>query len=145
MEPTDQLMHQLYQTTRAISKSLNHMLESQGLFSSEWTIIKVIKEQGSMSQTSLANYLNIEPAAISKSLFKLEQKGLIERRIGTDKREKSVLLTDAAVGKYPIWIEVVARHRKQMLGEMSKEHQKELFLGLKTLYLNAQRDVGSPE
>jgi len=121
------------------------MLESQGLFSSEWTIIKVIKEQGSMSQTSLANYLNIEPAAISKSLFKLEQKGLIERRIGTDKREKSVLLTDAAVGKYPIWIEVVARHRKQMLGEMSKEHQKELFLGLKTLYLNAQRDVGSPE
>ncbi|MBP2643044.1 MAG: transcriptional regulator, MarR family [Firmicutes bacterium] len=145
MEATDRLMHQLYQTTRAISKSLNRMLEVYGLFSSEWTIVKIIKEKGSMSQASLANYLNIEPAAISKSLLKLEQKGIIERKVGYDKREKSVALTERAVQQYPLWREVVDRHREQMLGEITSEKQKELFLLLKTLFLNAQQKENTLE
>ncbi|MBP2652937.1 MAG: transcriptional regulator, MarR family [Firmicutes bacterium] len=140
METTDRVMHQLYQTTRIISKSVNKMLESHGLFSSEWTIIKVIKERGSMSQATLANYLNIEPAAISKSLFKLEKKGIVERRAGSDKREKAVFLTEAALQQYPIWQDVVARNRKQVFNELSAEDQNQLYMLLKAIFRSAKHE-----
>ena len=92
IELSDRVIHQLYQTTRAMTKSLNQLLEAYGLFSSEWTVINSIKLHGEMTQSALADYLNIEPAAISKSLSKLEKKGFIERRTGEDKREKYVFL-----------------------------------------------------
>ena len=41
---SDRLIHQIYQTTRAMTKSINQLLEVYGLFSSEWTIINSIKQ-----------------------------------------------------------------------------------------------------
>ena len=109
-----------------MTKSLNQLLEAYGLFSSEWTIINSIKIHGEMTQSALADYLNIEQAAISKSLGKLEKKGLIERRIGMDKREKYVLLSQAAIKQYPEWCRVIAEHREQILSPLQEEEQKGL-------------------
>ena len=102
------------------------MLEVYGLFSSEWTIINSVKVHGEMTQSALADYLNIEQAAISKSLGKLEKKGLIERRIGMDKREKYVLLSQTAIKQYPAWSRVIAEHREQILSHLQEKEQKEL-------------------
>ena len=126
IELSDRLIHQLYQTTRAMTKSLNQLLEVYGLFSSEWTIINSIKIHGEMTQSALADYLNIEQAAISKSLGKLEKKGLVERRIGRDKREKYVLLSQTAIKQYPEWCRVIAEHREKILSPLQEEEQKGL-------------------
>ena len=107
MKTTDNVIRQLYQTTRIISARLNQILEPYGIHNSEWTIIAAIKQKDAMSQVALANYLNIEPPAISKSLVNLERKGLIERKEGTDKREKTVSLSEAALRQYPQWEKVV--------------------------------------
>ena len=136
LETSDRLMHQLYQTTRAISKNLNYLLGEYGIFSSEWTILKMIKEKGNMSQVALSSYLNIEPAAISKSLVKLEKKGFVERKVGTDKREKNIYLTATALEQYPLLIQIVAKHREQTLAALSQSQQKELIVLLKTMYAN---------
>lgn len=104
------------------------MLEAYGLFSSEWTIINSIKRHGEMTQSALADYLNIEPAAISKSLGKLEKKGLIERRTGEDKREKYVFLSQTALRQYSEWSRVIAKHREQTLAALQEEEQKGLTL-----------------
>lgn len=136
LETSDRLMHQLYQTTRAISKNLNYLLGEYGIFSSEWTILKVIKEKGNMSQVALSSYLNIEPAAISKSLVTLEKKGFVERKIGMDKREKNIYLTVTALEQYPLLIQIVARHREQTLAALSQSQQNELIVLLKTMYAN---------
>lgn len=109
-----------------MTKSLNQLLEVYGLFSSEWTIINSVKVHGEMTQSALADYLNIEQAAISKSLGKLEKKGLIERRIGMDKREKYVLLSQTAIKQYPEWSRVIAEHREQILSHLQEKEQKEL-------------------
>ena len=120
-----------------MTKSLNQLLEAYGLFSSEWTIINSIKIHGEMTQSALADYLNIEQAAISKSLGKLEKKGLVERRIGRDKREKYVLLSQAAIKQYPEWCRVIAEHREQILSPLQEEEQK----GLTQLLNKIQRRV----
>ena len=123
---SDLLIHQIYQTTRAMTKSINQLLEVYGLFSSEWTIINSIKLHGEMTQSTLADYLNIEQAAISKSLGKLEKKGLIERRPGEDKREKYVFISQTALQQYPEWSRVIAAHREQVLAGLQEKELKGL-------------------
>lgn len=139
MKTTDDVIRQMYQTTRIISVSLNEILEPYGLFSSEWAIITVIKEKGLMSQISLANYLNIEPPAISKSLMSLERKGIVRRQEGVDKREKMVTLSEEALRSYPLWEEAVARHREKTLAGLTDNNLRELYGTLRSIFLNSQK------
>jgi DNA-binding MarR family transcriptional regulator len=133
------LIHLLYQTTRAISQGVNQVLLESGLYSSEWSIIMTIKETGPISQIALANYLNIEPAAISKTVVKLEEKGFIERKFGNNKREKKVLLTEKALSQYATWEETIDNHRQAILVDLPKEKQHELYVMLESIYLNSQK------
>ena len=139
MKTTDDIIRQLYQTTRIISATLNQILEPYGIYNSEWTIIAAIKEKDAMSQVALANYLNIEPPAISKTLVHLERKGLIQRKEGIDKREKTVSLSEEALRQYPQWEEAVGHHRKQILIGLTDEKLSELYVMLKTVFLSAQK------
>ena len=43
MKLAEEVMHQLYQTTRSISKGLNPRIEPLGLYSSEWSMIVALK------------------------------------------------------------------------------------------------------
>lgn len=133
------LIHLLYQTTRAISQGVNQVLADYGLYSSEWSIIVAIKETGPVSQIALANYLNIEPAAISKTVVKLEEKGFVERKSGNDKREKKVFLTEKALNQYAIWEKAIDNHRQSILVDLPVEKQHELHVMLESIYSNSQK------
>lgn len=142
MECSELLLHQLFQTVRIISKGLNKNLEPHGIYSSEWSIITTLKEKESMTQGALASYLNIEPPAVSKSLVRLEQKGLIMRISGDDKREKKVMLTGKAEEQYLTWSQIVGHHRNALLADLPKEKQEEVTMLLKTIFQNAQQYEG---
>ena len=139
MDEQEKLLHQLFQTVRMISKGLNTILEPYGLYSSEWAIITTLKKLGPVTQGTLSNYLNIEPPAISRSLVKLEKKGLITRISGADKREKNVSLSKEALAQYPQWLEVSKQHRQAVLTDLSDEKQAELELLLGSIYQSAQQ------
>lgn len=132
------VIHLMYQTTRAISQGVNQALAEFGLYSSEWSIIVALKETGSISQIALATYLNIEPAAISKTVVKLEEKGIVERKSGNDKREKKVFLTETAITQYKVWEKAIDQHRQAILRDLPEEKQQELYLMLKSIYNNSR-------
>jgi Transcriptional regulators len=133
-----QLIHLLYQTTRAISQGVNQVLAEYGLYSSEWSIIVAVKASGPIAQIALANYLNIEPAAISKTVVKLEEKGFVARKSGNDKREKIVSLTEKALSQFAVWEAAVDNHRQAILAGLPEDKQHELFVMLETIYTNSQ-------
>ena len=133
------LIHLLFQTTRAISQGVNHILTAYGLYSSEWSMIVALKETGPISQNALASYLSIEPAAISKTIVKLEDKGFIERKAGQDKREKKVFLTDSALTHYALWETTVDTHRRSLLADLSTADQETLSAMLQSIYANSQK------
>ncbi|MDU2065200.1 MAG: MarR family transcriptional regulator, partial [Sporomusaceae bacterium] len=81
----------------------------------------ILKEQEALTQIALANYLNVEPAAISKTLVKLEKKELVVRQVGQDKREKIISLTAKAQESYEMWQQIVGEHRRQFLQDISAE------------------------
>ncbi len=133
------LIHLLYQTTRAISQGVNQVLAEYGLYSSEWSIIVALKETGPIPQIALANYLNVEPAAISKTVVKLEEKGFVERKSGNDKREKEVSLTEKALSQFAIWEKAIDNHRQCILTGLPEEKQHELYVMIESIYLNSQK------
>lgn len=124
---TDMLIHQLYQTTRAITKSINRSLDATDIYGSEWAILKIIHERGTMTQTALANYLNIEPAAISKTIRQLEKKFLIKRVSGNDKREKYIYLTELSQEKYSAWFAVIKQNCLNIQEAITDDEQATLF------------------
>lgn len=127
LEQASKLVHQLYQTTRAMSKSINRALDSTNIYGSEWIILKTIHTQGTMTQTVLANYLNIEPAAISKTLRQLEKKHLITRQSGTDKREKYIYLTPLALEQYDTWHQIIKQNSKRVFEAVNENEQATLM------------------
>ncbi len=129
-ELDDKLIHQLYQTMRAFSKTLNNEIYATGVYSSEWSILKLVKEQeGSFSQLELANMLNVEPAAISKTLTKMEEKNLVKRCRIQGKREKYIFLTEHSKEIYASLEKTVEAHRIKALKDLS-EQDKELLRSL---------------
>lgn len=126
MDTSDALLYNLYQATRIIAKGINRLLEPWGLFSSEWSILRVLKLNGPQTQRSLALCLHIEPPAVTKSLARLERKGLIERSEGTDRRTKEVSLSSEALRLYPEWETLVGKHREALLEGFTEEQNSEL-------------------
>ena len=108
-----------------MSKSVNHALYSTNIYGSEWTILKTIHDQGTMTDST--NYLNIEPAAISKTIRQLMKKNLIMRQSGEDKREKYIYLTPLAIEQYNEWFEVIAQNCRRVLEAVNVEEQKILM------------------
>lgn len=106
-----------------MSKSVNRSLDSTNIYGSEWTILKTIHDQGTMTQTALANYLNIEPAAISKTIRQLVKKDLIMRKSGRDKREKYIYLTELAQKQYDSWFKIIEQNCMRVLEAITEDEQ----------------------
>ena len=119
----DLLIHQLYQTMRAFSKTLNSEIYTADVYSSEWSILKMVKEHDNISQLELANCLNVEPAAISKTIKKMEEKNLIKRQRIQGKREKYIFLTEHAIELYDFLEKRVTKHRVKALKGLTAEER----------------------
>lgn len=137
MNTSDALLHNLYQTTRIVAKGINRLLEPWGLFSSEWSILRVLKLNGPQTQRTLALLLHIEPPAITKSLIRLERKGFIDRIEGTDRRTKEVSLSEEALCLYPEWEKIIRKHREALLAGFAEEKKNELRSLLANMRENA--------
>ena len=133
------MIYQIYQTSRAFIKTLNAAISSMDIYSSEWSIINLIKKNGTMPQTALVNLLQVEPAAISKTVAKLERKGIIKRNFLTDKREKFITLTPQAEMIYTDLKKDVLAHRKKAFKGLSTEERKTLYELMKKIYTNIEK------
>lgn len=140
MELNGIIMHQLFQLTRIISQSLNSRFSPYHLHFSEWGIVLILMEKNSMTQHELANYLHIEPSAVSRSLVGLEKKGYIRRSIGVDRREKVAVLTDVAIACFQECDKIASQHRQSLLAAFSEEKKQELSGMLKGIIQSAHME-----
>ena len=125
---SDRLIHQLYQTMRLFSKTLNQEIADTGIYSSEWTILNLIHHREDCAQTALSQYLGVEPAAISKTLTKMEKKGLISRHPMEKGRGKYIELTEAGRDLFAKAEPFVTAHRRQALQGLSATERQQLLM-----------------
>ena len=72
LQKDDALIHQIYVTMRLFTKNLNEVMTPYEVYSSEWTIINYLHHHAEISQADLAAALQIEAAAVSKTIGKME-------------------------------------------------------------------------
>ncbi|HJE83096.1 MarR family winged helix-turn-helix transcriptional regulator [Megasphaera stantonii] len=123
----DALIHHLYLTMRAFTKGVNEVMKPLGLYSSEWTVLNFVAKHDSFPQSDIAAALEIEGAAISKTLSKMEQKGLIVRTSSQDKREKRISLTEKGRELYPLAAQAAGNHRSAVLAGLSRDDRQQML------------------
>ena len=138
MDINELIMHHFFQLTRIISRSLNSDFSHYNLHFSEWSIILTLMQKGTMTQRDLADYLNIEPSAVSRSLVGLQKKGYIMRKVGADRRERKVFLTKLAIKQFEVWDGIACQYRQNLLVDLSEEKKKELYMVLDAVFQRAQ-------
>jgi len=143
LELNGQIMHHLFQLSRIIAQSLNSRFSPYNLHFSEWGLLLILMEKGSMTQSELANYLSIEPSAVSRSLAGLEKKGYVKRIAGTDRREKRAVLTDFAIKCFQECDRIASQHRQSLLAAYSAE-QKLALAGMLADLLQAAQSEKNP-
>lgn len=127
------LIHLFFQSNRYLVNQLNEVLKPHGLFSSQWTILFLLHENGPMSLTSIWKYLNVEAPTVTRTVTRLETLGWVERIPGTDRREKTIMLTNKANEEFPKIEASIGKFEQIMTENLSYEEQKLLTNLLKKM------------
>lgn len=96
-----------------------------------------LMKKGPMTQRDLANYLSVEPAAVSRNLRSLQAKDYIVRKTGSDRREKYVFLTEVAKSEYTKWESIVDSYVENLMADLSEKERNALKIMLANLYSRA--------
>ena len=83
-------------TDRLHRAAIEAQIDKLGIHRSQhFVLMSLSRQSGEITQTDIANMLDISPAAVTVTLKKLEKSGLIERQTsGQDARTKIIKLTD---------------------------------------------------
>lgn len=120
------LFHTFFQQYRFLINHLNDALKEHGLFSSQWTILFVLKERGPMTLTAIWKYLDVEAPTVTRTVARLETLGLVKREEGTDRREKIVHLTEEGLALMPEVEASVLAFEEAMMANLTKEEAAQL-------------------
>ena len=78
---------------RPFINQVNVLLEEYQLFSSQWALLRLLKDKGPHTFVDIANFMFIEKPSVTRLVQKLVELGYVETVAGRDKREKLVQLT----------------------------------------------------
>lgn len=127
------VFHEMHQKARLSNKEVNEALKDYGLYSAQWSILFCLKRFGSLTQTEIWQYLNVEAPTVTRTLVKLEQRNFIIRKEGKDKRERIVELTEEAMYLIPKIERKIAEVEGGLLRSFSDDEVNELTRLLKKL------------
>src|SRR3982751_6584791 len=91
------LFYVLHDTTRQIRKHFDRRATRLELTRAQWRALKATSRQEGLSQTELAEYLDMEPIPVGRVIDRLEKTGFVERRADpADRRRWRLYLTPKA-------------------------------------------------
>lgn len=120
------LFHHIFQCSRYLSKELNHVLKTHGLFASQWSILYCIYQHKQVTLTEIWTYLNVEAPTVTRTVQRLAELGWVKVTHGEDRREKVVSLTDKAIHAYPNIERTIIEYENQFLQHLSPTEQEQL-------------------
>jgi DNA-binding MarR family transcriptional regulator len=135
------VFHELNQKARLSIKDLNEALKEYKLYSAQWSILYTLKRFGIMTQTEIWQYLHVEAPTVTRTLVKLEQRKLIIRKEGKDKRERIVQLTEEAQILIPKIEERIDQVEQQLMLSLSMDEVNQLTHLLKKIGMGSSQDV----
>jgi len=117
----------LTETARMFRKLLDRRLQPLGLSRAQWSVLAILAHRDGLSQSQLAEILEVEKTTTGRLVDQVEKRGWVERRpIPGDRRLWGVYLTEQA---RPLIVEVeriVLNTRLDVLDGLSPTQQRDL-------------------
>ncbi|WBL15909.1 MarR family winged helix-turn-helix transcriptional regulator [Sutcliffiella sp. NC1] len=123
MEDSLQLFHKIHQLSRKVIKDNNQILQPFTIYSGQWTVLYVLKTQGTQTISELSDYLSVEAPPMTRMIQRLEKQGYVVRTTGEDKRVKRIQLTEKALLEYPKWEEAIAKRNEEIMSNLSSKEE----------------------
>jgi MarR family transcriptional regulator for hemolysin len=106
--PEDDLLLLLSDTARLIGTYADRVARRQGMTKAQWVLMLKLSRHPGLSQTDLAELMEVEPITVGRLVDRLEARGLVARDAdGQDRRIWRLRLTAAAE---PL-LQIMAGHR----------------------------------
>lgn len=138
------LLYLMHELSRLISTHVDHHLSRAGITHVQWWAMMHIFEHEGLTQTELAEIMQMGRASLGKLVERLEAKSWIERRPdASDSRVRRVYLRHAAA---PLFAHMTAEGKalfKTFLHGISLAEEKRLLTGLRKIRRNALRAEGT--
>lgn len=134
-----ELLYSMHELSRLISTHADKHLSRQGLTHVQWWALMHIYEQEGLTQTALADLMQMGRASLGKLVERLEAKRWIERRADeTDSRVKRVYLRHEVV---PVFVHMTDEGKalfKAFLAGISPAEEQRILAGIRKIRRNAE-------
>lgn len=126
--------------TRLLRKVFDGRVKSLGMTRSQWSVLAYLYRSDGITQSALADLLEIAKPSMARLLDRLEAAGWVQRRPDSkDRRAKRVFLTDKARTMLVTMREIGLQTREDALANISREDRERLvdmLIAIKTNLLN---------
>ena len=135
----------LHDVARLMRKRFEQHARGLGLTRSQWQALAYLSRNEGISQTGLADLLDVEPITLSRIIDRLVETGLVERSPhATDRRVWRLRLTDAARPKLKQLRELGEKTRSETLAGVSEADRERLIRTLGAMRSNLSIACESP-
>jgi DNA-binding MarR family transcriptional regulator len=132
----------LYDTARLLRRDFDRRTRSVGLSRAKWSVLAHLSRHEGIRQAGLAEILDISPITLTRHLDRLEQEGLVQRRVDPgDRRAYLLYLTPAAGPALEALRGLAEQARAQALQGLSGAERDELMRLLHKVRCN----IASPQ
>jgi DNA-binding MarR family transcriptional regulator len=115
----------LHDVARLLRTTFDRRVKSLGLTRSQWWVLNHLFRNNGMTQSDIADLLEIERATLGRLLDRLEAKGWVRREADAgDRRAKRVFLTEEVEPALKAMRTAAAELRRDALAGLSAEEQE---------------------
>lgn len=134
----------LTDTARLLRKLIDRRLQPFGLTRAQWAILAALANRNGLSQSELADELEIEKSTAGRLIDHVQASGWVERRpIPGDRRLWGVYLTEQAQPLIEQVTKIILDTRSEMMEGLSAEQQSQVVQSLRFVKANLCAAVGA--
>jgi DNA-binding MarR family transcriptional regulator len=136
----------LHDVARLLRTTFDRRVRELGLTRSQWWVLNHLFRNNGVTQSELAEILEVEKPTLGRLLDRLEQKGWVRREAdANDRRAKRVFLTQEVEPAIKTMRAAAADMRRDAVAGLSAEQQERFVDALLTIKTNLSRsDNGVP-
>ena len=136
----------LHDVARLLRTTFDRRVRELGLTRSQWWVLNHLFRNNGVTQSELAELLEVEKPTLGRLLDRLEQKGWVRREAdANDRRAKRVFLTQEVEPAIKAMRTAAAEMRRDAVAGLSAEQQERFVDALLTIKANLSRsDNGAP-
>ncbi len=136
----------LYMIGKGYHTYINHQIEKYGINTTQLHLLFEISHQSNLNQEKIASLCNINKGAVARSIKKLEDKGLVIRKIDENNRRQNIISLTQAGEDILVKSSKILEHWEDEIilekGYIEKEMLQKVLkdIAIKTMELNQKEN-----